>query len=216
MICSLPVAHSPKDAGQISTQYKDDRHAQGKVIPRRGLHLDESLAWSEAAFKVFVQALAGRVKGLSDLVGVYRQHHPAYRELVARIAATDRLIDQLAYKLYGLTEEEIAVVGQGRPLLDCRDCAPLEIAGAELGDVQVYAQQERDARRLLADPVSREVLARLLRDQEGSGFREVYLQPGSVWLRARPRQVTEGRFRQWFDDALALAEAGEKALVLPR
>jgi hypothetical protein len=30
--------------------------------------------------------------------------------LEARIAATDRLIDEVVYRLYGLTEEEIAVV----------------------------------------------------------------------------------------------------------
>ncbi len=50
------------------------------------------------------------VQGLSDLVAVYRNHSPAYRELVARIAATDWLIDYIVYKLYGLTEEEIAIV----------------------------------------------------------------------------------------------------------
>lgn len=33
----------------------------------------------------------------------------------ARLAATDRLVDQVVYRLYGLTEEEIAVVeGTGR------------------------------------------------------------------------------------------------------
>jgi len=32
------------------------------------------------------------------------------KPLLARIEATDRLIDQIVYKLYGLTEEEIAVV----------------------------------------------------------------------------------------------------------
>ena len=31
-------------------------------------------------------------------------------ELLARIAATDRLIDLIVYRLYGLTEEEVAVV----------------------------------------------------------------------------------------------------------
>jgi hypothetical protein len=35
---------------------------------------------------------------------------PAYTPLVARIAATDRLIDEVVYRLYGLTEEEIKVV----------------------------------------------------------------------------------------------------------
>jgi hypothetical protein len=41
---------------------------------------------------------------------VYAQHAPAYQALVDRIAATDDLIDQVVYRLYGLTEEEIAVV----------------------------------------------------------------------------------------------------------
>jgi len=75
--------------------------------------LDESLGWGEDAFKVFVKALVGRVPNLSDLVAVYRAHSPAYRELVERIEATDWLIDQIVYKLYGLTEEEIAIV-EGR------------------------------------------------------------------------------------------------------
>jgi hypothetical protein len=73
-------------------------------------HLDESLGWNEDCFKVFVKALAGRVSNLSDVVGVYRRHHPDFRTLVRRIAATDRLIDLIIYQLYGLTEEEIAVL----------------------------------------------------------------------------------------------------------
>ncbi len=35
------------------------------------------------------------------------------RPLLARIEATDRVIDQIVYQLHGLTEEEIAVV-EGR------------------------------------------------------------------------------------------------------
>ncbi|MFO7918795.1 MAG: TaqI-like C-terminal specificity domain-containing protein [Anaerolineae bacterium] len=76
-------------------------------------HLDESLGWDEAAYKVFVRELAGRVSHLSDIVDVYREHHPAYAGLVQRIAATDRLIDRIVYRLYGLTEEEIAIVEGG-------------------------------------------------------------------------------------------------------
>jgi len=37
-------------------------------------------------------------------------HAPAYSVLVKRITATDRLIDEVVYRLYGLTEVEIAVV----------------------------------------------------------------------------------------------------------
>jgi hypothetical protein len=72
--------------------------------------LEESLGWSEEAFKAFVKVLAGRVTRLSDLVGIYREHSPTYRNLVARIERTDWLIDQIVYQLYGLTEEEIAIV----------------------------------------------------------------------------------------------------------
>jgi len=57
--------------------------------------------------------LAGRVSNLSQVVGIYRDHHPAYRQLVRRIAATDRLIDLVVYRLYGLTEEEVEVVEGG-------------------------------------------------------------------------------------------------------
>ena len=35
------------------------------------------------------------------------------KPLLVRIEATDRLIDRIVYKLYGLTDEEIAVV-EGR------------------------------------------------------------------------------------------------------
>lgn len=75
--------------------------------------LDDALAWDEAAFKAFVRALAGPVDGLSRLVKVYNDHAPRYRELVERIGRTDWLIDRIVYKLYGLTEEEIAIV-EGR------------------------------------------------------------------------------------------------------
>ncbi len=47
------------------------------------------------------------------MVEIYRQPGPAYGDLVARLAATDWLIDQIVYALYGLTEEEIEIV-EGR------------------------------------------------------------------------------------------------------
>lgn len=105
-------------------------------------------------------------------------------------------------------------IGRQRPLLDCRHCARLEMGWAELSGLHVYAEDEGKARRLLDDTASREALARLLDDQERHGLREVYLQPGRVWLRAHPCRMSEGRLRQWLDDLLALAETGEKAVAL--
>jgi len=75
--------------------------------------LDESLAWNEDAFKQFAKLLAGRIANLNDLVTVYCNHAPAFQTLMDNIARTDDLIDQIVYKLYGLTDEEIAVV-EGR------------------------------------------------------------------------------------------------------
>ena len=105
-------------------------------------------------------------------------------------------------------------MGRQRPLLDCRDCARMDISAAEIPGLQVYAQEEGNASRLLTDAASREAMLRLLDDQDDYGFREVYLQPERVWLRAHPREMTAARFRQWLDDVLVLAEASERALEL--
>ena len=47
---------------------------------------------------------------MADLVRVYRARQPAIAALDTRIAATDRLIDQIVYALYDLTDAEIALV----------------------------------------------------------------------------------------------------------
>lgn len=116
-----------------------------------------------------------------------------------------------------------AAIGHKRPLLDCRDCAQLSLDELELGHMQVYAEDQECARSLLADPVGRAALRRLMEPRSGFplncvdgrevlGLRELYLQPERVWLRARPRQITEPQLRQWLDDLLVLAEAGERTL----
>jgi hypothetical protein len=118
-------------------------------------------------------------------------------------------------------------IGHTRPLLNCRDCAQLSVGELELGRLQVYAENQECARGLLVDPAGGSALRRLMEatatrsgfplngvdGREGLGFREVYLQPEGVWLRARPRQMTEPQLRQWLDDLLALAEAGERTLA---
>ena len=114
-------------------------------------------------------------------------------------------------------------IGHKRPLLDCSDCEPLNVDELDVGHLRVYAEDEGRARSLLSDPASRAALRRLMEplpmycmdDRGKPGFREVYLQPERVWLRARPRQMTETQLRQWLDDLLALAEAGERTIDGP-
>jgi hypothetical protein len=45
------------------------------------------------------------------------------RPLLTRIEATDRLIDRIVYQLYGLTEEEIAIVEGGSEIVVARSLA---------------------------------------------------------------------------------------------
>jgi hypothetical protein len=73
-------------------------------------HLDESLGWDAACYEAFAGMLVGRTSVTPAMVEVYRAHHAGYKALVERIEATDRLIDQVVYRLYGLTEDEVAVV----------------------------------------------------------------------------------------------------------
>jgi hypothetical protein len=52
----------------------------------------------------------GQVDHMGKLVAVYQRYHARLAPLMDRIQRTDRLIDQVVYQLYGLTEEEIAVI----------------------------------------------------------------------------------------------------------
>jgi hypothetical protein len=51
-----------------------------------------------------------KIANLADLVWVYRRRQPAIGPLDARMAFTDSLIDQVIYRLYGLTDDEVGIV----------------------------------------------------------------------------------------------------------
>ncbi len=77
-------------------------------------HLYETLVWSEEAFEDFVRDLVGGVPNLSDLLAVYGNYGDDYRRVTEALQKTDELIDRIVYALYGLTEEEIAIVEGSR------------------------------------------------------------------------------------------------------
>ncbi|MDD2666607.1 MAG: N-6 DNA methylase [Methanocellales archaeon] len=96
---------------QLSSLYKK---SLAKTYVEENSHttygLDEALQWSSDAFKNFVKLLAGKVSNLSDILSVYEKHSDEVGGIAQRIEATDELIDQIVYKLYGLTEDEIKIV----------------------------------------------------------------------------------------------------------
>ena len=57
--------------------------------------------------------LRGRLSGgyrLSNLIKAYRAYQPSIAAIDNRIATTNKVIDEIVYRLYGLTPEEIALV----------------------------------------------------------------------------------------------------------
>jgi len=80
-------------------------------LATRQLELREDIGLlSEAQWRWLLAQRLGHKSNMARSIKVYRERQPLIAELDARIAATDLLIDQIVYRLYGLTPEEIAVV----------------------------------------------------------------------------------------------------------
>ncbi len=83
----------------------------GELATRRLELRDDIGALSETQWKWLVkERLKNKLGSMAELVKVYRSRQPAIAALDQRIAATDRLIDQIVYALYGLSDAEIALV----------------------------------------------------------------------------------------------------------
>jgi hypothetical protein len=89
--------------------------AQAQLGPLAGetLNLDDFWRLNQAQWMWLLKQNLGPVANMSELVAVYEKHRAPLAPLMRRIQRTDWLIDQVVYQLYGLTDEEIAVV-EGR------------------------------------------------------------------------------------------------------
>lgn len=90
------LVEAQEQLGALATQQLDLREDIGRV--------------DEEQWKWLVRRRLGKGSTLPHLVRVYRTRQPAIAALDKRIAETDQLIDQVVYRLYGLTADEIAVV----------------------------------------------------------------------------------------------------------
>jgi len=64
----------------------------------------------EKQWRWLVVKRLSRTPHLSSIVEAYRAHHQAIADADARLAATDRLIDQVVYRLYDLDDTEVAMI----------------------------------------------------------------------------------------------------------
>lgn len=101
----------------FSRHYSETRlpgHPEWAEDPRptfdtvRALRQLTELQWREV-----VRHRLGDLDKMSKLAAVFEQYRAVLAPLMRRIERTDGLINQVVHQLYGLTEEEIAVV-EGR------------------------------------------------------------------------------------------------------
>jgi len=102
-----------------------------------------------------------------------------------------------------------AAIGRQQPLLDCRQCPRVPVDDPSLAGVGIWSDDETFARRLLADASGKDALIDIMA-QGGAGFRELYIQPERLWLRAHPRQLNDEIFQLWFDALTTLSQSIER------
>jgi len=92
---------------------------------------------------------------------------------------------------------------------------PLTLTDPGLQGLSVSVLDEDWARRLFANPEVQAILQRLLAGEGWALFRQMHLQPGTLFLRLyRNRnlfryEITPAQARQWLDDLLTLARIAE-------
>jgi hypothetical protein len=206
----LPRPFPPAESGERTTLAAVTTGVLGfAYLVGLGAYL---IAWLRGPGQALDAALSSRGLATRSAWGLGRRYTGQVGARQVQVAFTPPSGLQRAFlTIHVSADSDVRLaVGPRRPLLDCRECARIDVAGRGLGDLQVYSGDERRVRRLLSDPSTQAVLARLLAEQARDGLRELYLQPSRLWLRARPTsRVTGARVGEWLDDLLALGQAVE-------
>jgi len=123
-LCKINRLYTPKKPPKEGIKNYDKRLAtykqavalaQAQLGPLASeiLALDDFWRLNQAQWMWLLRQRLGKVADMSELVAVYEQYRAQLAPLMRRIQRTDWLIDRVVYQLYGLTEEEIAIV-EGR------------------------------------------------------------------------------------------------------
>ncbi|MBP8251101.1 MAG: hypothetical protein KAX40_01970, partial [Herpetosiphon sp.] len=81
------------------------------ALAQRKLELRDDFAHlNEAQWKWLIKQRLKTVPSMSGMVQMYRQHQPMLAQLDHTITRTDTLIDQIVYRLYNLSDDDIRVI----------------------------------------------------------------------------------------------------------
>ena len=81
------------------------------ALAQRKLELRDDFAQlTEAQWKWLIKHRLKTVPSMSGMVQIYRQHQPMLAQLDHTITRTDTLIDQIVYRLYKLSDDDIRVI----------------------------------------------------------------------------------------------------------
>ncbi len=111
MLAKLGRLWTPPRTGAAADE--DAMRMLGPLAAGRIELRDDIGALNEEQWKWLIRRRVKKLDSLADVVRVFRRRQPPIAALDKRIAATDRLIDQIVYRLYNLTDDEIAIV-EGR------------------------------------------------------------------------------------------------------
>lgn len=87
--------------------------AQLGTLASQTLELDDFWRLNQAQWMWLLRQRLGDVANMGELVAVYERYRAQTAPLMRRIQRTDRLIDLVVYRLYGLTEEDVSLVEKG-------------------------------------------------------------------------------------------------------
>ncbi|HCC79730.1 MAG: hypothetical protein A2X25_09160 [Chloroflexi bacterium GWB2_49_20] len=166
------------------------------------------------AGRAFESTFTSRGLTAGSYLGLGRQYQGSIdgRQVEAQYSP-GRMIQNGLLNIHIQTDTNLRMaVGVNRPLLDCITCQQVEGSSYGLDDINVYAEDIPWAQNLLAESPNVELIRRLMDKSEKLGMREIYMQPGRIWLHARPSAQFDANYAQiWLQLLLDLSRAIEKS-----
>lgn len=163
------------------------------IVARAGRYLDPALmlfGLEPHAYRLLGRRYAGTVQG-----------RPVRVDFVPGTALRPAVVDIYVEADAGWR----AALGDRRPMLDCRDCRPVQVDDPDLRNLVIMADDPDRVQAWLADASTHERVLSLL--HVGHGTRELYVQPERLWFRAHVTlDAASKQVPRWLSALLRLAQ----------